>query len=573
MGRGDGIRVDSGFQSAHRSASGPRDGAVDHVTDDRAALPPSGRETPRALAVVNPVSGQRTPDLAREAIAAVLEPGAWELEVLETRAEHGQGRLAQRIESSIRQGCRLVIAVGGDGTVGRVAHCIAGLGDSARDVSMAIVPTGTANILARELGIPLDLRAAASLLVAGHQSIALDAMRVGDRHYFTQIGIGLDALIIEHTTREAQIKLGRLAYMLSLARKAMGHRSHRFTFDVDGNSLRMRALQVVVANAGTLGTPPLSWGPDIAPSDGIVNLCVYSANGPTDYLKHAWVVLSGRHRRVAMRRCLPVRRSVRIQSRVPLTAQGDGEIIGETPISVEVVPHAVRILVPSPDLDTEEERESEAAGAPGHGPPALDPPEAHPAAPVAADESRTPSSAEWTLGAIDAAWFLRINGMRRTPALDRFMASISRTMHYGEGWLAVLLLALLIRGRSAAPLIITVGVPLLLTSLTVNYPLKLMFRRKRPFISLVKAVVVGRKPSDSSFPSGHSAAAFAGAMLLTPYFPALAPIFFAIAAVVGFSRIYLGVHYPGDVILGAVAGVTLAAAFQVLVRLLEPALS
>ncbi|NJL34393.1 MAG: phosphatase PAP2 family protein [Chloroflexaceae bacterium] len=72
------------------------------------------------------------------------------------------------------------------------------------------------------------------------------------------------------------------------------------------------------------------------------------------------------------------------------------------------------------------------------------------------------------------------------------------------------------------------------------------------------SISVGRKPGTFSFPSGHSAAGFAGAWLVTQHYPRQAPIWYSIAALVGFSRIYLGVHYPGDVLSGALAGTALA---------------
>ncbi|NJN98883.1 MAG: phosphatase PAP2 family protein [Anaerolineales bacterium] len=78
----------------------------------------------------------------------------------------------------------------------------------------------------------------------------------------------------------------------------------------------------------------------------------------------------------------------------------------------------------------------------------------------------------------------------------------------------------------------------------------------------VQAITVGRKPGSYSFLSGHSAAAFAGAWLLTRHYPALAPLWFLVAALVAFSRTYLGVHYPGDVVSGSLIGTLLAEAMR-----------
>ena len=108
--------------------------------------------------------------------------------------------------------------------------------------------------------------------------------------------------------------------------------------------------------------------------------------------------------------------------------------------------------------------------------------------------------------------------------------------------------------------------PKTLATATVEHPIKKWFRRRRPFVSLVEAIIVGRKPGSYSFPSGHSAAAFAGALLLAREYPGGARGFFGLAWLVAFSRIYLGAHYPGDVISGSLLGMVLARIYSRVLR-------
>jgi membrane-associated phospholipid phosphatase len=162
--------------------------------------------------------------------------------------------------------------------------------------------------------------------------------------------------------------------------------------------------------------------------------------------------------------------------------------------------------------------------------------------------------------AVDARLFLAVNHLPHTPLLNQFMVAFTMVMTFGWGWVLGLLLAALFdkpRGRRA---LLQVLPPLWFATMTVEYPIKYYFRRKRPFIDVVQAIAVGRKPGSYSFPSGHSASAFAGAWLLSRHYPKLTPLWYALAALTGFSRIYLGVHYPGDVLSGAIAGTAIAEA-------------
>ena len=107
-----------------------------------------------------------------------------------------------------------------------------------------------------------------------------------------------------------------------------------------------------------------------------------------------------------------------------------------------------------------------------------------------------------------------------------------------------------------------VAIPLTITTALVEFPIKAYFRRRRPFITIIQAIVIGKKPGTWSFPSGHSAAAFAGAWLLKRKFPGWSPITYLVASQVAFSRIYLGDHYPGDVTSGSLLGLLFAMLFR-----------
>jgi YegS/Rv2252/BmrU family lipid kinase len=250
--------------------------------------------------------------------------------------------IAEVVHAAVSRGCDLVVAAGGDGTVSAVAGGLVG-----SDVPLGIIPLGTANVLARELGIPTALDQACRLLVGPYATARIDAMRVGQGCYFTQIGAGIDALMIRDTRREHKQRFGRIAYLWTALTWLVGFQPRRFTITIDGLPRRFRASQVVVANSGTLGQPPFRWGPDVRPDDGRLDVCVIRARNLLDYLKLFWYVLTGQHRSSPNVRYFAARQTITIAARRPLPVQGDGEIIGETPVEVAVVPRAVAIIVPA----------------------------------------------------------------------------------------------------------------------------------------------------------------------------------------------------------------------------------
>jgi len=160
--------------------------------------------------------------------------------------------------------------------------------------------------------------------------------------------------------------------------------------------------------------------------------------------------------------------------------------------------------------------------------------------------------------ALDAELFLAINHLPHNRWLNGFFRFFTLTFSAGLGWYVLMALAILVNPRKGIRAVRHTILPLSFASLLVEYPIKTYFRRSRPFIDFIQAIVIGKKPGSWSFPSGHSASAFAGAWLLSRDFPSQRPFFFLLAALVGFSRIYLGDHYPGDVVSGALSGMALA---------------
>jgi undecaprenyl-diphosphatase len=170
------------------------------------------------------------------------------------------------------------------------------------------------------------------------------------------------------------------------------------------------------------------------------------------------------------------------------------------------------------------------------------------------------------LDALDAELFLAINHLPHTRLLNGFFYTLTLIYQAVTVWYAEMGIEIL-RHRSNARTIIREAVaPLLITSTLVELIIKPYFKRRRPFITIIQAIVIGKKPGSWSFPSGHAAGAFAGAWLLNRISPQWSVIRYIVAGWVGFSRIYLGDHYPGDVASGSLAGLVFAILFNWLFR-------
>ena len=140
----------------------------------------------------------------------------------------------------------------------------------------------------------------------------------------------------------------------------------------------------------------------------------------------------------------------------------------------------------------------------------------------------------------------------RVGALDGVMWILSAIGRGGMVWLG--LGAVIAIRRRRLGMFTSVLLAVLLASALADNVLKPLFQRERPFVTM-SGDVIGGRPEDDSFPSGHSSNAFAGALVLSRVATLAAPLWWGLAAAIAYSRVYLGVHYPLDVVGGALVGV------------------
>jgi undecaprenyl-diphosphatase len=142
------------------------------------------------------------------------------------------------------------------------------------------------------------------------------------------------------------------------------------------------------------------------------------------------------------------------------------------------------------------------------------------------------------------------------PWADVLMAALSSVGRGGAVWIAVGTAAALCRPR-LRPLLWQLILAVLLAHVAVDLVLKPSIARSRPFQSVLDARVVGARPATYAFPSGHAASAVAGAFVTTIMLPRMRGVLWALAVLIALSRIYVGVHYPLDVVVGAALGLAI----------------
>jgi diacylglycerol kinase (ATP) len=289
----------------------------------------------RAAIVVNPTKVDDD-EAFRKSVRRAMDDHGWDEPLwLETTAEDpGRGQA----ESAVSAGVELVLACGGDGTVTACAEGVTGTG-----VPLAIIPMGTGNLLARNLGLPMGLDEALEVALGSVQQ-PVDAGRVNGTMFVVMAGLGLDAQMLDGTSEPLKKRLGWLAYAISAARH-LGDRPMRVTVSADGGRRRrMRASMLIVGNVGWLrgGLPLL---PDARPDDGMLDAVVLIAGGLAGWLATAAAIALRRQARDRIYRVQFTELQVTLDQEQPWEL--DGEVMGSTrQLTVVAQPGALLLRMP-----------------------------------------------------------------------------------------------------------------------------------------------------------------------------------------------------------------------------------
>lgn len=242
----------------------------------------------------------------------------------------------RHVRAAVESGVDVIVAAGGDGTAGLVAEAIIGT-----STALGILPLGSAMNIARSLGIPRDVAAAAEILASG-EIATVDVGRAADGLFFEMASVGINAAVLEEAHKLAE---GEYHSIVGAIRAIVAYRPATMTIEMTDETVRTGALMVVVANTPFTGAG-LTLAPDARMDDGLFDVAVYRHFSRWELVRHVTSIIAGRHRYSPKVRTYRSAR-VRITARRPLPARADARDLGATPVELEVMPHALRVIVPS----------------------------------------------------------------------------------------------------------------------------------------------------------------------------------------------------------------------------------
>jgi diacylglycerol kinase (ATP) len=286
------------------------------------------------VVIVNPTARNMPKvDKLREELAPLAAEG----HSLTIEVTSGSGEAIDIAREAARTGATRIVACGGDGTLNEVIN---GVGDA--DTTVGVLPTGTGNVWAKEVGIPRNVSKAARLLVEGPVR-RVDLGEVNGRRFLLMCGIGLDGAVTGLVRPRLKRWLGSTSYVVVGLNELRRFRPLTGVFELDGEAVERTYYFALVSNSRSYGGVI-----DIARrafvDDGLLDVCIFGGDSLTRLARHALRIALGTQfsaRDILYRRV----RSVRMPA-AGISLQVDGDYLGQSPAEIKICPGAIRMVVP-----------------------------------------------------------------------------------------------------------------------------------------------------------------------------------------------------------------------------------
>jgi YegS/Rv2252/BmrU family lipid kinase len=295
----------------------------------------------RLFIIQNPAARTRHPERLRKKIESLLLARGVAFEHAYTDAP---GHGSELVADALSRGYRRVLVAGGDGTVREAVSALAGA-----EAALALLPAGTGNQMAANLGVPKDLKRSLEVALRGRIR-TVDLGMINGRPFAAIAGAGIEAEVIRPKSR-AKRRFGYLAYVHAATFAALSPKPANLRIGLDGNrSITGRGVGVEVVNMPGLTAPglprPVRIVPDGRMDDGQLDGFLVAAETTFECFAAVGSIV---FRRFNQNRRLHYfsAREISVEADPPLPVQADGELIGETPFRAKIWPNALKVLVPA----------------------------------------------------------------------------------------------------------------------------------------------------------------------------------------------------------------------------------
>ncbi|MEE8520459.1 MAG: diacylglycerol kinase family protein [Gemmatimonadota bacterium] len=294
----------------------------------------------KVYVIQNPAAGGRHPERLRRIIGTTLEARGVSYQFAYTEAP---GHAEELAAAAVASGFPRVLVAGGDGTV---MEAVASIADT--DTVLGLIPTGTGNQLAANLGVPSRIARAVSVAATARPR-RIDVGMINGRPFTCMAGAGFDTALISPDARLKQ-RLGYLAYVYAAVEAGLSPQVASLEITLDGESFIERGVGLEVANLPGLRLPGLPWPINIirdgSIDDGLLDICILGADSTLSLISVVASFMTGRPHRNPRIRYLRGR-EVRVEADPPLAVQADGELFGMTPFTASVRKRALAVAVPN----------------------------------------------------------------------------------------------------------------------------------------------------------------------------------------------------------------------------------
>jgi YegS/Rv2252/BmrU family lipid kinase len=287
--------------------------------------------------IINPAAG------IGESILPIINASMKEAGInWEASITHQAGDAIQFAKAAVKEGIDALAVYGGDGTL---REAISGLIGS--EIPLVILPGGSANVMATELGIPSDLKEACTLLSHGSlETKTIDVGQFDKRYFIVGISLGFEADVVKGADRETKNKIGIFAYLLSAVAALKKTKRTVYHLKIDGQEHEVQGLTCIITNTGNLGFSNISFDKHIDVSDGFLDVIVVRKVN-LSLFKLMVVTLLKRERPDNLELMEHWQgKDISVSSSPKQTVQCDGEVLEKIPLHIKIIPGAIKVLVP-----------------------------------------------------------------------------------------------------------------------------------------------------------------------------------------------------------------------------------